>query len=134
MSAEFVALVVVAALYLANSLGLLEAVGLKKKGSADAASELLIADRTNKRLADENRELRTAKIQLEQEALSPILTALHQNAELQGQVLDRLVHHNGSFKHMETALGEMAQGMKLLTGLIAGLHDLTVTPPERKTT
>jgi hypothetical protein len=56
--------------------------------------------------------------------MEPILRLLQSNAQVQGQVLDRLVHHNGSFKHMEESFGEIHEALRLLTGFITGITDI----------
>lgn len=96
----------------------------KKTSAVDAASELLIADRLNARKDAQIAELRAQKIKLEQEALSPILEQLRQNAELQAQVLDRLITNNGSFQHMQEAMAEITKGLQVVVGFITELHDI----------
>jgi chromosome segregation ATPase len=131
------AVVVGAAIWLMlERAGLLERLGLVKPKTADALDELQIADRTIERLRSELAEVRAQKVELEKEALAPILELMKQNAEANKQVLDRLAHHNGSFRHVEQSLREVrdvlalhAEGMQALTGTIAELHGLELKPP-----
>lgn len=112
--------------------GLLERLGVVKPKATEALDELQLSDRKVLRLQDEIAELRAQKVQLEQEALSPILELMKTNAELNAQVLQRLKHHNGSFAHMEETMHFVAEGMKALVGTIAELHDIPlkpITPP-----
>lgn len=127
MSADLntITVAVVAACYFANVLGLLEWAKPTKKTATEAAAELSLKEQTIERLRRERNEARDEKAALANvQFIEPILTQLHENARLQSEVLDRLVHHNGSFKHMETSLREIAEGLKLATGFIAGLVDL----------
>jgi hypothetical protein len=102
----------------------------KKKSAADAAAELAIADQTIHRLRDErNQALEVARELRGKTSLEPVIDQLAANAELQAQVLDRLIHHNGSFKHIEESLGEVRKGLQMLTGFIAGVVELPMKPP-----
>lgn len=119
--------------------GLLERLRLVRPKAADAIDELQIADRTIARLRSELAEVRAQKVELEKEALAPILELMKQNAEANKQVLDRLAHHNGSFRHVEESLREVRQaltlhadGMQALTGTIAELHGLKLSPPAQQ--
>jgi hypothetical protein len=114
MNPTSIAVVVVAVIYLANAVGLLDRLGVKSRSASEADAEIAIRDRTIDRLAARNAELEATH------SMTPVLEQLHQNAGLQAEVLDRLVHHNGSFRHMETSLREIAEGFKLMTGFIAG--------------
>jgi hypothetical protein len=103
----------------------------KKKSTVDAAAELAIANITIERLRHERNQAREEKLALETvRFVEPVLTQLQANAELQKDVLDRLVHHNGSFAHMEASMKELVESLKLLTGFIAGVVEL----PRRDTT
>lgn len=127
---EFFALCVVALVAGLDRFGLLDR--WKKKSAADAAAELAIAGETIRRIrAERNQAIEVARKLEQTRSLEPVLEQLHANAELQAQVLDRLVHHNGSFAHMEEALSTMGEGLKLVTGFIAGVVDLPVKHPSR---
>lgn len=130
MSPEFIGLCVAGVFVALDRFGVLDR--FKKKSPADAAAELAIAAETIRRLRDERNQALNVAAKLEQtRSLEPVLEQLHANAELQAQVLDRLIHHNGSFKHMEVSLGAIAEGLKLVTGFIVGVADLPANP-ERK--
>jgi hypothetical protein len=108
----------------------------KKKTPVDAGAELAIADRKIERLEAQVSELRAQKLELVESALHPVLEQLAENARLQseasktnGQILERLIHHNGSFKHVEDTLGHIDESFKLMTGFIAGLVELPLLPP-----
>lgn len=128
MSPDAIALAAVAVLYLANALGLLERLGVRRT-AADAAAELDIANRTIDRLRKERNQEHDRAQQLEStHSLTPVLAQLEAHATLQQQVLDRLVHHNGSFAHMEASMKELVESLKLLTGFIAGIVELPPKP------
>jgi len=121
MNPTSIALTVVAILYLANALNLLDRLGVKSRTASEADAEIAIRDRTIDRLHDELTHVSARNAELEaSRSMTPVLEQLQQNAGLQAQVLDRLVHHNGSFRHMETSLREISEGFKLMTGFIAG--------------
>jgi DNA-binding Xre family transcriptional regulator len=126
---EFVAAAVVAAIVMLDRYTtLLDR--FKKKSASDAAAELAISEQTISRLRDErNKALRAAQKLEQTRSLEPILEQLHANAELQASVLDRLIHHNGSFKHIEESLAEIREGLRLMTGFIAGVVELPIKPP-----
>jgi len=125
VSPDFVALCVIGAIILANNLGLLERLGVKPQANAEAAAEIAIKDQTIERLRTERNRAREAATQLEAtRSIEPVLEQLHANAALQKDVLDRLVHHNGSFAHMEASMKELVESLKLLTGFIAGIVEL----------
>jgi hypothetical protein len=116
-----IAVTVVAVLYLLNALGLLDRLGFKTRSAQDADAEISIRDRAIDRLHGELASVNARNAELEaSRSMTPVLEQLKQSSELQAQVLDRLVHHNGSFRHMETSLREIAEGFKLMTGFIAG--------------
>lgn len=125
LSPDFFALVVVAVVYMLDRLGMLDR--FKRRSAADAAGELAIAEHTIARLRTERNEALQNAQQLQQtRSLEPILAALHANTELQAQVLDRLSHHNGSFKEMHegmeeirTSLHLVTEGLRVVTGFIA---------------
>lgn len=127
MTPEFIALCIVGVVVGLDRFGVLDR--FKKKSAVDAAGELAIAERTIERLREERNQARNERRRLEQtRSLEPVLEQLSENAKLQAQVLDRLVHHNGSFRHMEESLSEIHEGLRLLTGFIAGLVELPMTP------
>lgn len=102
----------------------------KRKSAADAAAELAISEQTIHRLRIErNQALATARELRGKTSLEPVIEQLQTNAELQAQVLDRLIHHNGSFKHLEESLGEVREGLRMLTGFIAGVVEIPLKPP-----
>lgn len=106
----------------------------KKKSPADAAAELSIASTTIQRLrAERNRALEIAAALEKTRSFEPVLAQLEANAELQKQVLDRLVHHNGSFAHMEASMQELVKSLQLLSGFIAGVVELPTRPPQEAT-
>lgn len=122
------ALLVVALVYGLDRFGYLP----KRRTSSEAAAELDINARTIDRLSVDLNHAREQLLALEKtRSLEPVLTQLRQNAELQAQVLDRLVHHNGSFAHMERSLREISEGFKLMTGYIAGAVGVRIddSPP-----
>lgn len=143
VSPDFVALVVLAVLGAGAYFGLWERLGLKNRTVASAAAELDIANTTIDRLRHERNQAREQARQLEAtRSLEPVLAQLSASAEIEKQVLDRLVHHNGSFAHMEASMKEliatireerqraraegqeMVESLKLLTGFLAGLAEL----------
>lgn len=126
---EFVALVVVGIIVGLDRFGLLDR--FKRRTAVDSVGELAIADRKIRRLESQVAEMRAQKVELVEGALRPVLEQLGENARLQAQVLDRLVYHNGSFRHMERALGEIHEGLKMLTGFIAGIAELPTSSPPR---
>lgn len=127
MSPDFFALVLVAAVYGLDRFGLLDR--WKTKSSADAAAELAIANRAIDRLRHERNQARDHAGKLEAtRSLEPVLAQLEANAQLQKDVLERLVHHNGSFAHMESSMKELVESLKLLTGFIAGVVELPTRP------
>lgn len=131
MSPDFVALCAVAVVFMLDRFSLLDR--FKRKTVAESAAELTIAGSTINRLRSErNGALETVKRLEQTRSLEPVLEQLHQNAQLQAQVLERLVHHNGAFKHMEESLHLIVEGMKALTGTIAELHDLPLTTPQQR--
>jgi hypothetical protein len=100
----------------------------KKKTAADAAGELEIADRRVVRLESQLADLKAQNAKLEAtRSLEPLLALIQTNGEQQAQILDRLIHHNGSFRHMERSLGQVHESLKMLAGFIAGVAD--VPPP-----
>jgi hypothetical protein len=107
------ALAFVALLYALDRFGYLP----KKKTPADSVAELEIRDMKIERLETEIAEWKANK---------PLLELLKQIAETNSHVMDRLVHHNGSFKHMEESLREIGEGLKLITGFIAGVLEIPV--------
>lgn len=120
ISPDFVALVIAATIYALDRFGFLDR--FKKKSASDAAAELAIANQTIERLRAERNHGREVNMRLEQtRSLEPVLAQLETNATLQEQVLERLVHHNGSFAHMEAAMNTLVESLKLLTGFIAGV-------------
>lgn len=131
MSPDFVALCAVAVVFMLDRFSLLDR--FKRKTVAESAAELTIAGSTIERLRGErNRALEAVRLLEQTRSLEPVLEQLHQNAQLQAQVLERLVHHNGAFKHMEESLRLIVEGMKALTGTIAELHDLPLTTPQQR--
>lgn len=97
----------------------------KKQTTADAVAEISLKDQTITRLRHERNQAREEKQALETvRFVEPVLSQLQANAALQKDVLDRLVHHNGSFAHMESSMKELVESLKLLTGFIAGIVDL----------
>lgn len=112
---------------------------IKPKSAAETAAELELADRTVKRLEAKvsQRDSELAELRL-QRTNEPVLERVAQVAEICAQTLSKLASFNGSLRHIEDGLGETRQGlhetveaMKTLTGLIAELHDLPVSPRRR---
>lgn len=125
VSPDFVALCVVGVIILGNYLGLLDRLGIRNKSATDAAAELAIREATIERLVGERDKARAEKAELAAtRSLEPVLAQLQAHADLQKQVLDRLVHHNGSFAHMETSMRELVESIRLLTGFVAGVLEL----------
>ena len=125
VTSDFVAVCVVGAVYLANILGLLDRLGIKNRSATEAAAELAIREATIERLVGERDKARDETNTLAAtRSLEPIISQLAANAELEKQVLDRLVHHNGSFAHMEASMRELHEGLKMLTAFIAAALDL----------
>lgn len=123
------ALLVVGVIYALDRFGYLP----KKRSSSEAAAELEINARTIERLRVERNHAREQLHALEQtRSLEPLLDRIEHMADLESQVLDRLVAHNGSFKHMETSLREIAEGFKLMTGYIAGAIGVHTDEPPRR--
>lgn len=130
VSPEFIGLCVVAVVAALDRYGLLDR--FKKKSAVDAAGELAIAERTIERLRDERNQARVERQKLaETRSLEPVLEQLNENAKLQAEVLDRLIHHNGSFKHMEESMGEIREGLRILTGFIAGVAEIPMRQGDR---
>lgn len=126
-AAAFIAALVIAGV---DRMGLLD--WIKPKSAADAVAELELRDRTIERLRTERNAALDKAAELQRtRSLEPILDQLAENSRLQAQVIDRLAAHNGSFAHMEKALGTVADGLKALMGTIAELHDIPLknTPP-----
>jgi hypothetical protein len=119
---------VAAAIFWADRMGWLPA----KKSTADAVAELEVADRKAERLQIAlDAALARAKLLEDARLSKPVLDALAVNTQLQGQILERLAAHNGSFKHMEaswaanaTAMRDIVNSIQTLSGWIAELHDL----------
>lgn len=131
------ALAVAALVYALDRFNLLP----KRRSSADAAGELLIAERTASRLRSERDQERARADKLEAtRSMEPILDRLDKTAELQAEaarqqamVLERLSHHNGSFRHMEEtwrevkgSLVDIHRSFETLTAFVATLQGLPV--------
>lgn len=129
---ELGAIVAVALVYALDRFGYLP----KRRTTEEAAAELKIKDQTIVRLRRERNEARDEKaVLVNVRFVEPVLAQMQDNAKLQAEVLDRLIHHNGSFKHMEESLGHIEEGLKMLTGFIAevaGAAPPAATPRKRK--
>lgn len=85
--------------------------------SSDMLAELEFKDRQISHLELEKHALERER------SLVPVLDALEKNAQLQSKVLDRLAHHNGSFAHMEQAMGHIEESLRLIVGyIVASVH------------
>lgn len=61
--------------------------------------------------------------------LGPTLELVKHVSETQQATLEKLEHFNGSLKAVQRGLEEATEGMKLMSGLIASLHELPLNPP-----
>lgn len=122
MSTATIIAIVIGSFYGLDRIGILERLGIVRPSASVAATELEISDRALERAKARIHELEATR------SLEPILaqiTAVSQqigaNAQIQSDVLDRLVHHNGSFAAMEKSLGHVEHSLGLLSGFIVGI-------------
>lgn len=81
--------------------------------SVSAANEQLRGERTNEPVLA---------------VIASVLDRIEDSTRIQAETLERFVAFNGSLKHVEQGLRDATEGLKTVTGWIAELHDLPVTP------
>jgi hypothetical protein len=103
-----------------------------KKSAADAAGELVIAEKTITRLQESNAQLTKTNAQLEHERSNePVLLLVNRVFETQQRTLDKLAHFNGALKRNEEGLREATEALRMVAGLVVGANDLAGRKPRQ---
>lgn len=143
MDPAAIGVLVVAVILALDKFGLLERYGLivRSKSVGDFEAELKLADRKLLRLEAEKAAAELKAQGLEQtRSIEPVLTLVSKvldridaSQHTQAETLDKLASFNGSLKHVEQGLRDTVGGMQALLGVIAELHDIPLTPPQKET-
>lgn len=115
---------IIAVIFALDKLGFLERLGLVRPSAGVAASELEIADRALTR-KDHDLGIAHARIRELERTRSQevVLEQIIGVTKLQSEIFERLVHHNGSFAHVEGSLRVIEESLKTLSGYILAAND-----------